>query len=83
MRLFFAAAVLLGSGAMAVSQTDRLNTNTVAMSAIQISTENGIRQLRGKVRIETPSFVLTADEASFNLHAHDIYARGNVHVTLK
>lgn len=83
MKPLFMTAVLLGSAALAVGQNDQMEPQPIKMTALQISNENGVRELRGHVRIETSSFVLTADRANFNFATHDISAHGNVHVKLK
>ncbi|HEX5425520.1 MAG TPA: hypothetical protein VFW94_18360, partial [Candidatus Acidoferrales bacterium] len=69
--------------ALAVGQNDQVEPQTIKMSALQIRNANGVRELRGRVRIETSSFVLTADQANFDFATHDISAHGNVHVKLK
>lgn len=83
MKPLFLTALLLGSAALAVGRNDRIEPQTIKVSALQISNANGVRELRGHVRIETGSFVLTADQANFDFATHDISAHGNVHVKLK
>lgn len=83
MKSLFLTAVVLGSAVMAVGHTDRRASAGVRITALRISNEHGVRDLRGNVRIETANFVLTADQARYNSKSHDIYARGNVHVKLK
>jgi lipopolysaccharide assembly outer membrane protein LptD (OstA) len=45
--------------------------------------KNGIRELHGRAQIETVTFVLRADEASYNPQTRQIEAHGDVHITLK
>ena len=76
MRLI-ALAILLASGGVAMNQSE------VTLQAVQMKNENGVRELDGHAQIETATFVLRADQASYNPQTRQIEAHGDVHVTLK
>ena len=66
-------AVLLAPGAMTMNQGE------VKLQAIQMANENGIREFHGHAQIETATFVLRAEEASYNPQTRQIEAHGDVH----
>jgi len=60
-----------------------MNQSEVKLQAVQMTNENGIRELRGHAQIETATFVLRAEEASYSPQTRQIEAHGDVHITLK
>lgn len=70
-------AVLLVSGGTAMNQSE------VKLQAVQMRDENGVRELDGHAEIETATFILRANEASYNPQTRQIEAHGDVRITLK